>query len=169
MGRRRRDLHAGHDDQKSRLATRVPPRRSRLGFRSSYDGVHFHCGWTVRTTVVLSSRASRHTSVPESLDRELFNSVEQTFTVVVVSFMVAPTDQPDANWIKGCGSEGSGYSIRYLSASSVDNKVRRSTPSASRLSRATSKPSRPSRYGCSRGWHSDQNRSRARGPRCDRR
>jgi hypothetical protein len=44
---------------------------------------------------VLSGSASRHTSVTDSFDRESFNSVEQTFTVVVVSFMVAPTDVTD--------------------------------------------------------------------------
>jgi hypothetical protein len=38
---------------------------------------------------VLSGGASRHPSVTDSFDRESFNSVEQTFTVVVVSFMVA--------------------------------------------------------------------------------
>ena len=38
---------------------------------------------------MLSGSASRHTSVTDSFDRESFNSVEQTFTVVVVSFMVA--------------------------------------------------------------------------------
>ena len=44
---------------------------------------------------MLSGSASRHTSVTDSFDRESFNSVEQTFTVVVVSFMVAPTDYTD--------------------------------------------------------------------------
>ncbi|MEY4489859.1 MAG: hypothetical protein RIQ79_2367, partial [Verrucomicrobiota bacterium] len=34
-------------------------------------------------------------SVTEPFDRESFNSVEQTFTVVVVSFMVAPADYAD--------------------------------------------------------------------------
>jgi hypothetical protein len=38
---------------------------------------------------VLSGAASRQTSVTDSFDRESFNSVEQTFTVVVVGFMVA--------------------------------------------------------------------------------
>ena len=38
---------------------------------------------------MLSGGASRHTSVTDSFDRESFNSVEQTFTVVMVSFMVA--------------------------------------------------------------------------------
>ena len=38
---------------------------------------------------MLSGSASRHTSVTDSFDRESFNSVEQTFTVVMVSFMVA--------------------------------------------------------------------------------
>ena len=40
---------------------------------------------------MLSSEASRPASVTGSFDRESFNSVEQTFTVVVVSFMVAPS------------------------------------------------------------------------------
>jgi hypothetical protein len=53
------------------------------------DGVHLHCGWSIRTSVVLSGSASRHTSVTDSFDRESFNSVEQTFTVVMVSFMIA--------------------------------------------------------------------------------
>ncbi len=35
--------------------------------------------------------ASRPASVTGSFDREPFNSVEQTFTVVVVSLMVAPS------------------------------------------------------------------------------
>jgi len=35
---------------------------------------------------------SRRPSVTDSFDRESSNSVEQTFTVVVVSFMVAPAD-----------------------------------------------------------------------------
>ena len=41
---------------------------------------------------MLSGGASRHASVTDSFDRESSNSVEQTFTVVVVSFMVAPTE-----------------------------------------------------------------------------
>ena len=41
--------------------------------------------------VVLSGGASRRSSVTGPFDRESFNSVEQTFTVVVVSFMVAPS------------------------------------------------------------------------------
>lgn len=41
---------------------------------------------------MLSGSASRQPSVTGSFDRESFNSVEQTFTVVVVSFMVAPTE-----------------------------------------------------------------------------
>jgi hypothetical protein len=41
---------------------------------------------------VLSGSASRHTSVTDSFVRESFNSVEQTFTVVVVNFMVALTE-----------------------------------------------------------------------------
>ena len=41
---------------------------------------------------MLSGGASRHPSVTDSFDRESFNSVEQTFTVVVVSFMVALTE-----------------------------------------------------------------------------
>ena len=40
-------------------------------------------------TVVLSGEASRPSSVTGSFDRESFNSVEQTLTVMVVSFMVA--------------------------------------------------------------------------------
>ena len=40
-------------------------------------------------TVVLSGEASRPTSVTGPFDRESLNSVEQTFTVMVVSFMVA--------------------------------------------------------------------------------
>ena len=40
-------------------------------------------------TVVLSGEASRPASVTGPFDRESFNSVEQTFTVVVASFMVA--------------------------------------------------------------------------------
>ena len=40
---------------------------------------------------MLSGGASRHSSVTDSFDRESFNSVEQTFTVVMVSFMVAHT------------------------------------------------------------------------------
>jgi hypothetical protein len=35
--------------------------------------------------------------VTDSFDRESFNSVEQTFTVVVVSFMVAPTEATAAS------------------------------------------------------------------------
>jgi hypothetical protein len=42
--------------------------------------------------VVLSGAASRQTSVTRPFDRESFNSVEQTLTVMVVSFMVAPTE-----------------------------------------------------------------------------
>ena len=38
---------------------------------------------------MLSGVASRLASVSDSFDRESFNSVEQTFTVVMVSFMVA--------------------------------------------------------------------------------
>ena len=48
------------------------------------------------TSVVLSGGASRLPSVTVSFDCESFNSVEQTFTVVVVSFMVAPADCADA-------------------------------------------------------------------------
>jgi len=44
---------------------------------------------------VLSGGASRHASVTDSFDRESFNSVEQTFTVVVVSFMVAPAEDTE--------------------------------------------------------------------------
>ena len=40
-------------------------------------------------TVVLSGEASRPASVTGPFDRESFNSVEQTLTVMVVSFMVA--------------------------------------------------------------------------------
>ena len=40
-------------------------------------------------TVVFSGEASRPASVTGPFDRESLNSVEQTFTVVVVSFMVA--------------------------------------------------------------------------------
>ena len=40
-------------------------------------------------TVVLSGEASRPASVTGPFDRESFNSAEQTFTVMVVSFMVA--------------------------------------------------------------------------------
>jgi hypothetical protein len=40
-------------------------------------------------TVVLSGEASRPASVTGPFDRESLNSVEQTFTVMVVSFMVA--------------------------------------------------------------------------------
>jgi hypothetical protein len=39
--------------------------------------------------VVLSGEASRPASVTGPFDRESFNSVEQTLTVIVVSFMVA--------------------------------------------------------------------------------
>jgi hypothetical protein len=49
------------------------------------------CGWPVRSSVVLSGAASRQSSVTVHFDRESFNSVEQTFTVVVVSFMIAPS------------------------------------------------------------------------------
>jgi hypothetical protein len=45
-----------------------------------------------RHTAVLSGAASRQTSVTGPFDRESLNSVEQTFTVVVVSFMVAHPD-----------------------------------------------------------------------------
>jgi len=45
-----------------------------------------------RHTVVLSGEASRPASVTGPFDRESFNSVEQTFTVVVVSFMIAHLD-----------------------------------------------------------------------------
>ena len=38
---------------------------------------------------MLSGGTSRHASVTDSFDRESFNSAEQTFTVVAVSFMVA--------------------------------------------------------------------------------
>jgi hypothetical protein len=44
-------------------------------------------------TVVLSGEASRPASVTGPFDRESLNSVEQTFTVMVVRFMVAPTDE----------------------------------------------------------------------------
>ena len=47
-------------------------------------------------TVVLSGEASRPASVTGPFDRESLNSVEQTFTVMVVSFMVAPTDYTDS-------------------------------------------------------------------------
>ena len=40
-------------------------------------------------TVVLSGEASRPASVTGPFDRESLNSAEQTFTVMVVSFMVA--------------------------------------------------------------------------------
>ena len=40
-------------------------------------------------TVVLSGEASRHESVTGPFDRESLKSVDQTFTVMVVSFMVA--------------------------------------------------------------------------------
>ena len=40
-------------------------------------------------TVVLSGEASRPSSVTGPFDRESFNSVEQTFTVMVLGFMVA--------------------------------------------------------------------------------
>jgi hypothetical protein len=53
-----------------------------------------------RHTVVLSGAASRQASVTGPFDRESFNSVEQTFTVVVVSFMVAPTDCTDLHGYK---------------------------------------------------------------------
>lgn len=43
-------------------------------------------------TVVLSGEASRPASVTGPFDRESLNSVEQTFTVMVVSFMVAHPD-----------------------------------------------------------------------------
>lgn len=62
-----------------------------LYFRSSSDGVHFYCGWSIRTSAVLSGGASLHPSVTNSRDRESCKSVEQTFTVVVVSFMIAPS------------------------------------------------------------------------------
>jgi hypothetical protein len=42
---------------------------------------------------VLSGGASRRSSVTDSFDRESFNSVEQTFTVGMVSFMVAHTKE----------------------------------------------------------------------------
>lgn len=45
---------------------------------------------------MLSGGTSRHTSVTDSFDRESFNSVEQTFTVVVVSFMVAHTESAES-------------------------------------------------------------------------
>ena len=48
-------------------------------------------------TVVLSGEASRPASVTGPFDRESFNSVEQTFTVVVVSFMIAPSTVPVGN------------------------------------------------------------------------
>jgi hypothetical protein len=62
------------------------------------DGVHLHCGWSIRTSVVLSGNASRHTSVTDFFDRESFNSVEQTFTVVMVSFMIAPSLFSMSEW-----------------------------------------------------------------------
>ena len=46
---------------------------------------------------MLSGGASRHASVTDSFDRESSNSVEQTFTVVVVSFMVAHTEGTEAS------------------------------------------------------------------------
>ena len=42
-------------------------------------------------TVVLSGEDSRQSSVTVHFDCDSFNSVEQTLTVVVVSFMVAPS------------------------------------------------------------------------------
>ena len=43
-------------------------------------------------SAVLSGGTSRHASLTVSFDCESFNSVEQTFTVVVVGFKVAPAD-----------------------------------------------------------------------------
>ncbi len=49
-------------------------------------------------TVVLSGEASRPASVTGPFDRESLNSVEQTFTVMVVSFMVAhPNSEADVD------------------------------------------------------------------------
>lgn len=69
-----------------------------LNFLSSSDRVHFHCVWSVRTLVVLSGEAPRPASVIEPFDRESFNSVEPTFTIVVVSFTVA---RPLLQWVTG--------------------------------------------------------------------
>ena len=44
---------------------------------------------------MLSGEASRPASVTDSFDRESFNSVEQTFTVVMVSFMVAHAESAE--------------------------------------------------------------------------
>ena len=44
---------------------------------------------------MLSGEVSRHSSVINSFGRESSNSAEQTFTVVVVSFIVAPADFAD--------------------------------------------------------------------------
>ena len=45
-------------------------------------------------TVVLSGEALRPASVTGPFDRESLNSAEQTFTVMVVSFMVAHAKTP---------------------------------------------------------------------------
>ncbi len=49
-------------------------------------------------TVVLSGEASRPASVTGPFDRESFNSVEQTLTVMVVSFMVARQNSAVQNY-----------------------------------------------------------------------
>ena len=46
-------------------------------------------------TVVLPGEASRPASVTGPFDRESYNSVEQTFTDMVVSFMVALTEDTE--------------------------------------------------------------------------
>ena len=59
-------------------------------------------------TVVLSGEASRPASVSGPFDRESLNSVEQTFTVMVVSFMVAhpKSDVGVDEMAQGVGADG---------------------------------------------------------------
>ena len=53
-------------------------------------------------TVVLSGEASRPASVTGPFDRESLNSVEQTFTVMVVSLMVAHAEIAKKNPVFLC-------------------------------------------------------------------
>jgi len=65
---------------------------------------------------VLSGGASRRPSVTDSFDRESSNSVEQTFTVVVVGFMVAPAEvaklRTDDAELAQLGTEATALKVR---------------------------------------------------------
>ena len=76
---------------------------------------------------MLSGAASRQASVTDSFDRESFNSVEQTFTVVVVSFMVAHlkvADRKCLSILSGALQGGCGAQVREFGPlAEVDGKA----------------------------------------------